>query len=448
LTSPDKLIERIAQGLDRLKADVVHVGVFDYATIFRERRLKREELLVGAPTAVFANVLPRWDSAESIIFPGPYGSETVVYDSASLRPYPFEPNAATMVADYTGAQKAIMPRQLLADQIVRAGKLGIDVLAAYEFEFVILEETAESLRGKGFANLAQFAPDNRCWSGQMAATHADFVTGLETTLSAADIGVHSLGFEHGPGCLEVTLKHKSAMRAADDMAFCRLFTKAHTRRQGKTASFMPYLGDGFPGIGCHIALSLRDRESGRNVFADPTAEHGLSSTARSFLAGVIDTVPEAFAMLAHTVNAYRRLAPGSWAPKTVSWAPYNYAAALRTAAETPETTRLECRLPGSDVNPYLGLALLIGAGLDGLERQLTLTTPPMRGGGPAEIPEGVPRLPVDLLDATRRLRASGKARALFGAAFVEHFSTVCEFEDNALRKAVSPKEVERYLEAG
>jgi glutamine synthetase len=88
---------------------------------------------------------------------------------------------------------------------------------------------------------------------------------------------------------------------------------------------------GFPGIGGHISVSLRDRESGRNVFADPTAEHGLSSMARSFLAGVIDTVPEAFAMLAHTVNAYRRLAPGSWAPKTVSWATYNYAAALRTA---------------------------------------------------------------------------------------------------------------------
>jgi glutamine synthetase len=101
LTSPDKLIECIGQGLDRLKADVVHVGVFDYATIFRERRLKREELLAGASTAVFANVLPRWDSAESLIFPGPYGSETVAYDSASLRPYPFEANAAILVADYT-----------------------------------------------------------------------------------------------------------------------------------------------------------------------------------------------------------------------------------------------------------------------------------------------------------------------------------------------------------
>lgn len=448
MTSPDELLEGIGQALDRLTADVVHVGLFDYATIFRERRLKREELLASAPTAMFANVLPKWDRAESIIFPGPYGSETVAYDGASLRPYPFEPNAAVMVADYTGPQKAIMPRQLLAVQIARADKLGVDVLAAYEFEFVVLEETAESLRNKGFRSLAQFAPDNRCWSGQTAATHADFLLGLETILSASDIEVRSLGVEHGPGCIEVTLKHKSAMRAADDMAFCRMFTKAHTRKQGKTASFMPYLGDGFPGIGSHISVSLRDRETGRNVFADPTAEHGLSGTARSFLAGVIDVVPEAFVMFAHTVNAYRRLAPGSWAPKTVSWAPYNYAAALRTAAETPEMTRIECRLPGSDVNPYLGLALLIGAGLDGLERQLMLNTPPMLSGGPTEIPDGVPRLPVDLLDATRRLRTSEKARALFGAAFVEHFSAVCEFEDIAMRKAVSPMEVQRYLEAG
>jgi glutamine synthetase len=132
----------------------------------------------------------------------------------------------------------------------------------------------------------------------------------------------------------------------------------------------------------------------------------------------------------------------------VSWAPYNYAAAVRTAAETPEATRLECRLPGSDVNPYLGLALLVGAGLNGIERRLTLTAAPIASGGPNEIPAGVARLPVDLLDATRRLRASATARALFGDAFVDHFAAVCEAEDAALRRAVSAAEVQRYLEAG
>jgi glutamine synthetase len=440
--------DRLTKALDAMKADVVHVGVFDYATMFRERRLRREELLAGAETAVFANVLPKWDSAESILFPGPYRSETVAYDVASLRPYPFEPNAAALVADYTGPQAAIMPRKVLADQIARADAMGYDVLAAYEFEFIVLNETADTLRAKNFSNLAQYAPDNRCWSGQTAATYAPFVADLEACLTAADVGLFSLSVELGAGCFEATLKHRDALRAADDAAFFRMFTKAFCRQRNLTASFMALTGAAFPGIGGHINLSLRDRKTGRNVFGDSKDEYGLSATAKTFLAGIIDVVPDIFPMIGNTVNAYRRLAPGSWAPKTVSWAPYNYAAAVRTAAETEAMARLELRLPGSDLNPYLSMAAMLGAGLDGLARKLALAAPPIKSGGPNEIPEGAERLPVDLLQATKRFRASTKARALFGDAFVDHFAAVCEAEDTSLRRVVSATEVQRYLEAG
>jgi glutamine synthetase len=210
---------------------------------------------------------------------------------------------------------------------------------------------------------------------------------------------------------------------------------------------MALLGAGFPGIGGHVTMSLKDK-SGRNVLSDPKDEHGLSATAKSFLAGVIEGVPEAFPLVAHTVNDYRRLAPGSWAPKTMSWSPYNYAAAVRTAAERPEAARLELRLPGSDCNPFLSLALMLATGLDGLSRKLPLTAAPIASGGPNEVPEGVPRLPIDLLDATRRMRASKKARGWFGEPFIDHFALVCETEDTALRRAVSAEEVKRYLEAG
>lgn len=438
----------LAAALDAMKAEVVHVGIFDYATMFRERRLRRAELLAGAGTARFANVLPKWDLAESILFPGPYGSETIAYDVASLRPYPFEPDAAALVADYTGPQAAIMPRRILADQIARARAMDFDVVAATEFEFLVLNETAETLRAKNFSGLAQFAPDNRCWSGQTAATHAGFVAELEACLAAADIPLFSLSVELGPGCFEATLKHGDAMRAADDAAFFRMFTKAFCRRRGLTASFMSQTGAGFPGIGGHVALSLRDRGTGSNVFGDAADAHGLSALARSFLAGVIETVPEVFPMIGNTVNAYRRLAPGSWAPKTVSWSPYNYAAAIRTATETADMARLELRLPGSDMNPYLSMAAMLGSGLDGIARRCTLDAAPIVSGGPSEIPDGVERLPADLLDATRRFRRSERARTLFGATFVEHFATLCEAEDAALRRAVSAAEVQRYLESG
>jgi glutamine synthetase len=448
MTADKQITTAIARELDRLKAEIVHVGLFDFATMFRERRLRRAEVLAGADHAVFANVVPKWDTGEAILAPGPYRSETVAYDPASIRPYPFEDNAAVMVADYTGPQAEIMPRRVLQRQIERASAAGYEVDAAFEFEFIVLNETADSLREKDFSNLSAFAADNRCWSGQTAATHAPFVGELDAFLRRADIDLFSLSVELGPGCFEATLRHKPAMRAADDAAFFRMFTKAFCRQRNLTASFMPLLGAGFPGIGGHICLSLRDRQSGRNLFADKSDENGLSATAKSFMAGIIDLVPDGFPMVGHTVNAYRRLGPGSWAPKTVSWAPYNYAAAVRSAAETEAMTRLELRLPGSDVNVYLGLALMLGAGLDGLARKLPLQDAPITGGGPNEIPANAPRLPADLMEATRRFRASDAAKRLFGAAFVDHFAMLCEAEDAALRRVVSAAEVRRYLEAG
>lgn len=438
----------VAHELDRLAAEIVHLGLFDLAGMFRERRLRRAELLATAETAVFANVLPKWDSADNILAPGPYGSETIAYDPASIRPYPFEPNAAALVADYTGPQAEIMPRAVLRRQVARASAAGFDVEAAFEFEFIVLAETAESLRAKNFASLAAFAPDNRCWSGQSAATHAGFVADLEDLLRQADIDLYALGMELGPGCLEATLHHKAPLRAADDAAFFRMFTKAFCSRRNMTASFMPYLGAGYPGIGGHINLSLRDARTGANLFADRGDPQGLSRHGRNFLAGLIAVIPEAFPLCAHTVNAYRRLAPGSWAPKTVSWAPYNYAAAVRVAAETETMTRLELRLPGSDVNTHLALALMLGAGLEGIERGMALNDAPIAVGGPNEIPAGAPRLPADLLEATRRMRGSEVARRVFGAAFVEHFAMLCEAEDAALRRAVSAAELQRYLEIG
>lgn len=438
----------LAAALEKAGADIVHAGVFDFGTMFRERRLRRAEALETADVATFANVIAKWDSAENLLFPGPYGSERVAYDLSSLRPYPFEDKAVAIVTDFTGPQAGIMPRTVLKRQIERAAALGFDVEAAFEFELIILDETAETLREKGFSNLKLFAPDNRCWSGQTAATYAPFISELESLLIKGGVGVHALAVELGPGCLEATMRHKSALAAADDAAFFRMFTKAFCRQRNLTASFMPLMGTSFPGLGGHVSVSLKSRKSAKNAFADAGAPHGLSRDARSFLAGIIDVVPDAFAMCAQTVNAYRRFAPGSWAPKTISWSPYNYTTAIRVASETEAMTRMECRLPGADCNVFLTLAMLLGAGLSGLERKLELKDEPLLSGSPTEIPAGATRLPRDLTEATGRLRSSAKARDLFGAPFIDHFANLCEAEATSLVRSVSPAEIERYLEGG
>ncbi len=446
--APVSVADALTTLLDQHGADIVHAGIFDFGNAFRERRLRRAEAIETADVATFANVPAKWDTGEQLLFPGPYGSERITYDLASIRPYPFEDKAVAVVADYIGAQAEIMPRTILRRQIERAAKLGYDVEAAFEFEFIVLDETAETLRGKDFHGLKLFAPDNRCWSGQTAATFAPFVEALEARLIDGGIGLHALSVELGPGCFEATLRHKPGMAAADDAAFFRMFTKAHCRQRGLTASFMPLMGRAFPGLGGHVSVSLKDKRTGRNAFGAASEPHQLSGPAKSFLSGIVTWVPECFLMCAQTVNAYRRFAPGSWAPKTISWSPYNYTTAIRIATETEAMTRLECRLPGSDCNVYLTLAMLLAAGLSGVEKSLPLEAQPLLSGSPTEIPAGAPRLPRDLMDAASRFRSSDFARTGFGAAFVDHFATMCEAEYAALVRAVSAAEIERYLESG
>ena len=271
------------------------------------------------------------------------------------------------------------------------------------------------------------------------------MAGLERVLAQADIDMLALGLELGPGCFEATLRHGDPLRAADNAAFFKLLTKAYCRRQGKTASFMAQLGGGFPGLSGHIHLSLTDRESGRDLFPAPGDAKGMSQAFRSFVAGLVTLAPEAMPLTHHTANAYRRHAPQNWAPKTASWAVQNYAAAVRVVPEPADRCRLEYRLPGSDINPFLALAFVLGAGLWGLESGAELP-PELTGGGPGlTVSEGT-ALPHDLFEAIGRLARSERARTIWGETFVQHLVEACRQEEAALRRETSAAERARYLE--
>ncbi|MFK7940830.1 MAG: hypothetical protein AB8B82_15725, partial [Roseovarius sp.] len=210
-----------------------------------------------------------------------------------------------------------------------------------------------------------------------------------------------------------------------------------------TASFMPYLGSDYPGIGGHVTLSLKDKTSGENLFT--SADGHTNALAQTFIAGMIDVVPECFAMCTSSVNAYKRLAPGSWAPKALTWNEYTFTTAVRSVPSTNDTARLEFRCPPADCNPYLSMALMLGAGLDGIERGLSAPAK-AEAAGPDDIPDGAVRFPRDLYDAAYRLMGSDTARRIFGAPFVDNFAGACLAEDTSLRTAVSSEERRRYLE--
>ncbi len=437
----------------RLKADgraIVHVGIFDTFGTFRERRLALDDLArVYGPGGTFVNVLPLWDAGESVFDAGPFVGEAVALDPDSARPYPFEDDAAVLIADYTGPSAAFSPRQLLKAQIEKARTLGFGVRAALEFEFFVLEEDAASLRESGFMRLAAFARDNRCWAGESAAGHAGFVRELREALDLGGVKLLSLGLELGPGCFEATLRAQDPLRAADDAAVFKMFTKAFCRRRGLTAAFMAQLAADLAGLSGHVHLSLHDLASGRPVFPEAGAPDGMSASFRHFVAGIVRLAPEALALTHHNVNSYRRHAPGNWAPKTASWAVQNYSVGVRVVPVPDDAARLEYRLPGADVNPYLGLAFTIGAGLWGLETRAELPQA-FLGGGPNEMPPsgsgGEVPLPHDLFEAAERLGRSKAAREIFGDTFVDHYARVCRVEEAALRRATGAPERARYLE--
>jgi glutamine synthetase len=422
---------------------IVHLVLPDIDGTLRERRQSIGVVRQTEASASFCNALHKWDLGDSVYRPGPFVGERLAIDWSSVRPYPFEHKAAWVVADFDGPSRATSSRALLAKQIAHADRLGLGVRAAFEFEWLVFREDAESIRGKRFDGLAPFAPDNRCWDALTAAIHSDMIAAHGALLASANIGVHGLGMELGHGCMEATLTATDPMRAADDAALFKLCTKAFFRRQGMTACFMAQSDADAPGMSGHINLSLRDA-NGDNLFQ---AENGaLTVTARHFIGGVLRLLPEGIVLAAHTVNAYRRMSPGNWAPRTATWSLGGYTTAIRAVPGTTDDARLEFRIPGADVNPWLGLAFFLRAGLWGIENRVEPPQAAAADGREDQIAGLVP-LPRDLRAAAEAFEASETMRAIFGDEFVTVFAHSRRHEFDALRRAVSRAEKARYFES-
>jgi len=440
--------EAAIEALRERGVGTVHVGIFDTDARLRERRMTigPAEAALRGPYA-FPNVIHRWDIAEAV-FDGAdtFLSEPAAIDPTSGRAFPFEADAALYIADFTGPSADLSPRRLLARQVAKADAMGFAVKAAFECEFTVLAETAESLRAKGFDRMTAFLPENACFASDSAAGWSDLLVGLEAVMARLEIPFHALGTELGPGCVEATLAARDPMGAADDYALFRAFTRAFCRSRGLTASFMAQLGAGFQGLSGHLNLSLADKDTGRPVFADTRARDGLSKTMRHFIGGMLRLLPETTALCTHTANAYRRMVPGNWSPRTPTWGFGNYSVALRVANADAATTRLEFRVPAADTNPHLTLAMALGCGLWGIE---TKAEPPAPCDGDAReiVPKGFQPLPRTLLEAAQRLKDSATARALFGDRFIEHFAWSRRHEDAVVQRFVSAQERARYLEA-
>jgi glutamine synthetase len=232
------------------------------------------------------------------------------------------------------------------------------------------------------------------------------------------------------------------LTAADRAALFKTAAKEICHQYGLMASFMAKPANGLPGCGGHTHQSLWSKDGSTNLFYNPADAELMSDTMRHYVAGQLALMPELCALFCPNVNSYKRLLDGNWAPSAATWGIENRTVSLRVIPGSEKSTRIEHRLPGAGLNPYLAMAAMLAAGLYGIEHKLDCP-PPTRGNAY----EGdAPKLPSSLAKAVDRLRRSELARELLGETFVEHYLLTRDWEVRQAEKAVTDWELRRYFE--
>lgn len=426
----------------------VHLGIFDFTGAFRSKRLPAAEFKrIQKDGWRFIDALPFWMHDETCFAERGFVDEACSVRPDTLRAFPVEPGARLAIADYDGPSADITPRVALERQVAKAAEMGFAAVGGFEFETIFLEEDGVTLREKDWRDMTPALTHNRCWSTVSPAADADIMAELDDALRGAEIALDHRCSELGPGCIEYTLGPSEIIRAADDAALYKMLLKAEARKRGMTASFMAQLDAGYPGLCGHLNISLQGLgPRGKPQCYAKTTPHNLSKTGRAFLGGITALTPEFMCLFAPTVNAYRRLRPGNWAPRTPSWGIGNYSCGVRVTTRSADETRFELRLPGADTNPHLTAAMALAAGLWGIENDADPGEPVTENARTAPVnPDQL--LPTSLEEAAARFHGSGIARQLFGDAFVDHYAAYCRAEAAAFHAHVSAFERARYLES-
>ena len=269
-------------------------------------------------------------------------------------------------------------------------------------------------------------------------------------LSELDIKVDSTHSETGQGQHEIDFQYDDALRSADNILTARVALKTIASKYGYYCSFMPRPHVDLPGSGMHTHQSLHDLESGVNLFADSGSEYGLSQTAQYFLAGQLEHARAMCAVLAPLVNSYKRLGTSFEAPVNVTWAHVNRSALIRVPSTAPGKeyhTRLELRCPDPTANPYLAMAVMLQAGLDGIRHKMPLPDPmeeTLMQGAPGRMRQ-IEVLPNSLDEALNALSDDDVILAALGPYVSDRYIAAKRQEYGEYSRQVTDWEVERYL---
>ena len=435
------------RGLSHIK-----VGAFDIDGILRGKYISAKKFESALDDGFgFCDVVLGWDSKDQLYdnvrFTGwhtGFPDANVRVLPESCRVLPWEAPMLFFLGEFTGAGERICPRGLLRRVLERGRKLGFEPYAGFEYEFFVFAETPDSVRDKGYRNLRPIAPDSFGYSVIRNSVWSDFYRALLETCERMDFAVEGLHEETGPGVIEAAIGVDHGLAAADKAALFKTFSKVVAQRRGLMATFMAKWSKEWPGQSGHIHMSLKNA-AGKPVFHDPSKPHSMSDTQRWFVGGQQKLMPELLAMIAPTVNSYRRLIPGFWAPTDSAWSVDNRTTSLRVIPGSPKSQRVEYRIAAADANPYVILSAALASGYWGIENRVE--PEPMVEGNAYDkrFPEYL-ALPRTLWESAQRLKASTMARDWFGDEFVEHYAATREWEEREFRRHITDWELARYFE--
>jgi glutamine synthetase len=370
-----------------------------------------------------------------------YGDFVLAPDLGTLRRVPWQEGTALGIADLTwldGSPVLASPRQILRAQEQRLAERGWTAMVGTELEFIVYADSYEQAAAKAYRDLVPANQYNVDYSILGTARIEPLLRRIRNGMAGAGLYVESVKGECNLGQHEIAFRYTDALTTCDNHSIYKTGAKEIAAQDGTSITFMakPNTREG---NSCHIHLSLRG-EDGEPVMAGG-GPHGLSPLGEHFLAGQLAALRELTLCYAPNVNSYKRYVPGSFAPTSVRWGPDNRTCALRLVGHGA-SLRVENRVPGGDVNPYLAVAAMIAAGLHGIDNELPLE-PAVEGN--AYLDTGA-RVPHTLRDALELWQKSDLARQAFGAEVVEHYANYASVELAAYDAAVTDWELRRGFE--
>jgi glutamine synthetase len=374
-----------------------------------------------------------------------YGDYVVKPDLATLRPVPWLEATAMVLCDLldprTEAPVPQSPRQILKAQIARAGALGFAPMMATELEFFLFARSYDAIRESGWRDLETLVRYNQDYSIQFTGREEYIMRPVRNALHAMGVPVESSKGEAETGQEELNIRYGGALTAADQHVLAKQAVKEIAEQRGHGATFMAKWRSDRVGSAAHLHQSLF--AEGRNVFHDPDGAHGMSALMGHYVAGLLKYAPDCTLLMAPYINSYKRFVPGTFAPTKLAWSVDNRTSAFRLVGEGSKGVRIECRIPGADMNPYLACAAQLAAGLAGIEEELPL---PPAATGDIYGAEDVPEVPSTLREATAIFRKSKMLRKALGGPVVDHYTRAAEVEQEDYDRVITDYELRRGFE--